>query len=69
MRLVPNQSSSKEITHLSKTILKSIAPDYVKVKVTPHHGGEGVVIPTDFPAFLAAKKAMEKTFGKSSYSS
>ena len=39
-------------------------PESVKIKVTPHHGGEGVVIPTDFPAFLAAKKAMEKTFGK-----
>ena len=63
MRLVPNQSSSK-ITHLFEKHFKSIAPDYVKVKVTPHHGGEGVVIPTDFPAFLAAKKAMETTFGK-----
>ena len=25
----------------------------------------GVVIPTDFPAYIAAKKAMETTFGKS----
>ena len=63
MRLVPNQSS-KEITDLFENHFKQIAPDYVKVKVTPHHGGEGVVIPTDFPAFLAAKKAMEYTFGK-----
>ena len=63
MRLVPNQSSST-ITHLFEKHFKSIAPDYVKVKVTPHHGGEGVVIPTDFPAFLAAKNAMETTFGK-----
>ena len=63
MRLVPNQSSSK-ITDLFENHFKKIAPESVKVKVTPHHGGEGVVIPTDFPGFLAAKKAMEKTFDK-----
>ena len=63
MRLVPNQKSTN-ITNLFKTHFKKIAPNYVKVKVTPHHGGEGVVIPTDFPAYLAAKKAMETTFGK-----
>ena len=63
MRLVPNQSSEK-ITDLFETHFNKIAPKSVKVKVTPHHGGEGVVIPTDFPGFLAAKKAMEETFGK-----
>ena len=63
MRLVPNQSS-KEITQLFINHFENIAPPYVKVKIIPHHGGEGVVIPTNFPAFLAAKKAMEKTFGK-----
>ena len=63
MRLVPNQNS-ETITKLFKQHFQSIAPDYVKVKVTPHHGGEGVVIPTDFPAYIAAKKAMETTFGK-----
>ena len=63
MRLVPNQSS-KNITELFETHFKKIAPEYVKVKVIPHHGGEGVVIPTDFPAYLAAKNAMETTFGK-----
>ena len=63
MRLVPNQNS-ETITKLFKQHFESIAPDYVKVKVTPHYGGEGVVIPTDFPAYIAAKKAMETTFGK-----
>lgn len=63
MRLVPNQSS-QNITDLFENHFKKIAPESVKVKVTPHHGGEGVVIPTDFPAFLAAKKAMQKTFDK-----
>ena len=32
--------------------------------VTPHHGGEAAVTPTDSKAFRAASKAMEKTFGK-----
>lgn len=63
MRLVPNQSSIK-ITELFESHFKKIAPEYVKVKVIPHHGGEGVVIPTDFPAYLAAKNAMETTFGR-----
>ena len=63
MRLVPNQSSEK-ITDLFESHFKKIAPEYVNVKVTPHHGGEGVVIPTDFPAYIAAKNAMETTFGK-----
>ena len=63
MRLVPNQNS-KNITGLFKNHFENIAPDYVKVKVNPHHGGEGVVIPTDFPGYIAARKAMNKTFGK-----
>lgn len=63
MRLVPNQLPDK-ITQLFKTHFESIAPSAVKVKVTPHHGGHPVVIPTDFPAYQAASKAMEDTFGK-----
>ena len=63
MRLVPNQSSTK-ITKLFQHHFNSIAPDCVKVKVTPHHGGEGVVVPTDFKGFVAASKAMEETFWK-----
>ena len=63
MRLVPNQSSAKT-TALFKSYFESIAPDTVKVKVTPHHGGEAAVIPTDFAAYRAASKAMKDTFGK-----
>lgn len=63
MRLVPNQSSEK-ITKLFTDHFKKIAPPSVKVKVTPHHGGEPVVTPTDSTAYKAASKAMEKTFGK-----
>jgi acetylornithine deacetylase/succinyl-diaminopimelate desuccinylase-like protein len=64
MRLVPNQSSN-EITTLFKNHFESIAPAGIKVVVKPHHGGEPVVTPTDSPAYLAAAKAMETTFGKS----
>ncbi|WP_436514364.1 dipeptidase [Ekhidna sp. To15] len=63
MRLVPNQVS-QEITDLFTKHFESIAPDHVKVKVTPHHGGEPSVIPTDSIGYKAASKAMEKTWGK-----
>lgn len=63
MRLVPNQSSEK-ITELFSNHFKKIAPAGVKVKVTPHHGGEPVVTPTDSKAYLAASRAMETTYGK-----
>jgi len=63
MRLVPNQSD-EEITTLFSDYFKSIAPKSVSVKVTPHHGGEPYVSPTDITAYLAASKAMETTYGK-----
>lgn len=63
MRLVPHQNS-KKIAELFTAHFKSIAPDYVKVKVTDLHGGEPVVTPTDSIAYKAASKAMEETFGK-----
>jgi acetylornithine deacetylase/succinyl-diaminopimelate desuccinylase-like protein len=63
MRLVPNQQSDK-ITKLFKDHFESIAPKSVKVKVTPHHGGEPVVTPTDSIAYKAAQKAILDSFGK-----
>jgi acetylornithine deacetylase/succinyl-diaminopimelate desuccinylase-like protein len=63
MRLVPNQSSEK-ITELFTKHFLSIAPAGVKVKVTPHHGGEPAVTPIDSIAYKAAEKAMETAFGK-----
>jgi len=63
MRLVPNQSSEK-IMKLFEDYFVSIAPASVRVKVSPHHGGEAAVTPTDSLAYKAAEKAMEKTFGK-----
>jgi len=63
MRLVPNQISD-EITELFTKHFESIAPKGVRVKVTPHHGGEPVVTPTDSIPFKAAAAAMYDTFGK-----
>jgi acetylornithine deacetylase/succinyl-diaminopimelate desuccinylase-like protein len=63
MRLVPNQQSDK-ITKLFKDHFEGIAPKSVKVKVTPHHGGEPVVTPTDSIAYKAAQKAILESFGK-----
>jgi acetylornithine deacetylase/succinyl-diaminopimelate desuccinylase-like protein len=63
MRLVPNQSSG-EITEIFTKHFEKIAPPYVKVKVTPHHGGEPVVTPTDSIAYKAAQKAIAESFGK-----
>lgn len=63
MRLVPNQEWH-EITDLFKAHFESIAPKSVKVKVTPHHGGQGYVTPIDNIAYQAASKAYETTFGK-----
>ena len=62
MRLVPNQDW-EEITELFKTHFESIAPEGVRVKVTPHHGGQGYVTPIDNIGFQAASKAYMDTFG------
>lgn len=63
MRLVPNQDWN-EITDLFATHFKNIAPPGVKVKVTPHHGGQSYVTPIDSIGYKAASKAYETTFGK-----
>ena len=63
MRLVPNQKSD-EITKLFEKHFEAIAPKSVKVKITPHHGGEAYVSPTNDKGYIAASKAMEETFGK-----
>ena len=63
MRLVPYQTPD-EITEKFTAYFNKIAPDNVKVKVTPHHGGMPYVLPSDTKEFAAAKKAMETAFGK-----
>lgn len=63
MRLVPNQKS-ENITKLFEKYFHEIAPDSVRVKVTPHHGGEAAVVSTGSVAYKAAEKAMEESWGK-----
>ena len=63
MRLVPYQTPD-EITEKFTAYFEKIAPENVKVKVTPHHGGMPYVLPSDTKEFAAAKKAMETAFGK-----
>jgi len=63
MRLVPDQDWH-EITDLFTKHFKSLAPKSVKVKVTPHHGGQAYVTPIESIGYQAASKAMETTFGK-----
>lgn len=63
MRLVPDQDPHK-IAKLFKKHFESIAPKSVKVKVTEHHGGYPVVVPTDSVEYKAAEKAMEAGYGK-----
>lgn len=63
MRLVPNQDPIR-ITELFQNHFESIAPKSVKVKVTPHHGGEAAVTPIDSIGYEAASHAYEQSFGK-----
>ena len=63
MRLVPNQDS-KKIDQLFMDHMKQIAPEGTKVKVKSLHGGQGYVTPIDFPAYRAASRAIEESFGK-----
>ena len=62
-RLVPHQDHEK-ISRLFADHILSIAPDYVTVKVTPMHGGEGYVCPISLPAYQAAEKGFTQAFGK-----
>jgi acetylornithine deacetylase/succinyl-diaminopimelate desuccinylase-like protein len=62
-RLVPGQDPDK-ITDLLINHIENMGPDCVKVKVTPHHGGQPYLTPTEFTGYKAAHKAMEITFGK-----
>ncbi|MFA0961856.1 dipeptidase [Roseivirga sp. BDSF3-8] len=63
MRLVPDQDHH-EITALFEKHFMSIAPEGVKVKVKPHHGGQPAVVPTDSPGFEAASRAFEEAWNK-----
>jgi acetylornithine deacetylase/succinyl-diaminopimelate desuccinylase-like protein len=62
-RLVPHQQHEK-VSQMFMDYINSIAPDCVRVKVTPMHGGEGYVCPITLPAYKAAELGFEKAFGK-----
>lgn len=64
MRLVPHQDAD-EITELFTKHFQRIAPKSVKIKVTPHHGGQPAVTPTDSLAYKAASNAIVEAWGKS----
>ena len=63
MRLVPNQDFRK-IAKLFEKHFRAIAPRSVKVRVEFLHGGAPYVSPTDLPAYRAAERAVEATFGR-----
>lgn len=62
-RLVANQDHEK-ISKLVAEHLTRIAPPYIKIKVTPLHGGQAYLCPLDLDAYRAAEAAYEKAFGK-----
>lgn len=62
-RLVANQDYEK-ISRLFQEHFESIAPECVKVKVTPCHGGAAYVSPLEMKAYKAAEQAMSTTFGR-----
>ena len=62
MRLVSKQDWHK-IADLFTEHFKSLAPEYAEVTVTPHHGGNPYVTPTDTAEYRAAAEAMKDAFG------
>ena len=64
MRLVPDQDY-RVIGELFAKHFRAIAPPSVKVEVRALHGGQAYVSPIDTVGYVAARKAIEATFGKS----
>jgi len=62
MRLVPNQDN-KKIAQLFEKHFLSLAPKGVKVKVTPHHGGQGFLCPMSSNVYKAASRAVKEVYG------
>ena len=62
-RLVPHQKY-ETIAKLVVDYFNRVAPKTVKVNIQLLHGGEGYVCPIDLPAYQAAERGFEKTFGK-----
>jgi acetylornithine deacetylase/succinyl-diaminopimelate desuccinylase-like protein len=62
-RLVPNQKSAAMEKMLIDHLL-AIAPPYITIKATPHHGGDPYLTPMDSIEYKAAAKAIDTSFGK-----
>ena len=62
-RLVANQDHEK-ISQAFIDYMIALAPQGVRVHVTPMHGGQGYVCPIDIPAYKAAEQGFEIAFGK-----
>lgn len=62
-RLVANQDH-EEISRAFCDYMQQLAPESVRVKVTPMHGGQGYLCPIDIPAYKAAEAGFEAAFGK-----
>ena len=62
-RLVPHQDAEK-ISALFMDYIQQVAPSYIKVKITHHHGGQAYVCPIDIPAYKAAEHGFTVSFGK-----
>lgn len=62
MRLVPNQDC-KKIAELFEKHFMSLAPKGVKVKVIPHHGGQGFLCPMSSNVYKAAASAVREVYG------
>jgi acetylornithine deacetylase/succinyl-diaminopimelate desuccinylase-like protein len=52
------------MTELLIKHIEKIAPPYVTVKASEHHGGDPYLTPVDSIEYQAASKAIEATFGK-----
>lgn len=62
MRLVPNQDN-KKIAQLFEKHFLSLAPKGVKIKVTPHHGGQGFLCPISSKVYKSAFRAIHEVYG------
>jgi succinyl-diaminopimelate desuccinylase len=62
-RLVPNQDPEK-INQAAKAMLEQLCPPGITMKLTPHQGSPGVLIPLDSPNVKAAARAIEHGFGR-----
>ena len=62
-RLVPDQDAD-EIRNMIKDFIRRICPNSVRLELVDHHQGPPYLIKPDSPYALAARRALESSFGK-----